>query len=131
VVDYLLDTTVLIDYLRGHPEVLERVQRLDREGRDLAICGISVAEVFAGLGPEDRTGAAETFAPLTYVDLSFDIARAAGEFQYAFARSSRAFKVTDLLIGTAALAHDATLLTDNVRDFPLPGLRVERLPSSR
>jgi predicted nucleic acid-binding protein len=36
-----------------------------------------------------------------------------------------------VLIGATALAQDASLLTNNVKDFPMPGLRVERLPSGR
>jgi tRNA(fMet)-specific endonuclease VapC len=131
VVDYLLDTTVLIDYLRGHQEVKDRIQYLDAGGRDLGTCAISIAELFAGLRAEDRDPAARTFAGLTFVDLSFEIARSAGAFQYDFARRGQVFKLTDLLIGAAALAHHAVLLTDNVRDFALPGLRVERLPATR
>ena len=68
---------------------------------------------------------------LKYLALSFDTARSAGGIQYVFAGRGQALKLTDVLIGAAALAHGAILLTDNVKDFPLPGLRVERLPSDR
>ena len=128
---YLFDTTVLIDYLRGHAEVRERVNVLAGEGDELAVCAISVAETFAGLRERDREATARFLANLRYVELSLDVAIAAGEYQYDFARRGRALKVTDLLIGAAALKHGAIVLTDNVKDFPLPGLRVERLPAGR
>ena len=128
---YLLDTTVIIDYERGHPEVRDRIEALAANGHDLAVCAVSVAEVFAGLREEDREATARFLSALRYVDLSFDVARAAGEYQQAFARRGVHLKVTDLLIAAAALAEDAILLTDNVRDFPLPGLEVERLPAGR
>ena len=54
VASYLLDTTVLIDYLRGHPGVIARLRALAEEGHELTVCAISVAEVFAGLRGEDR-----------------------------------------------------------------------------
>ncbi len=128
---YLLDTTVLIDYLRGHTEVRARFHALAEQGHELGICAISVAEVFAGLREKDREATASLLSTLKYLDLSFDVALAAGAFQYAFARRGQALKLADVLIGAAALAHNAILLTDNVKDFPLPGLQVERLPSGR
>ena len=128
---YLLDTTVLIDYLRGHTEVRARVHALAEQGHELGICAISVAEVSAGLRERDREAAASLLSTLKYLDLSFDVALAAGAFQYAFARRGQALKLTDVLIGAVALANNAILLTDNVKDFPLPGLQVERLPSGR
>lgn len=128
---YLLDTTVLIDYLRGHAEVRARLHALLEEGHELAVCAVSVAEVFAGLREKDRDATTRFLSTLKYFDLSFDVARVAGEYQYAFARRGRALKLTDVLIGATALAQDTSLLTNNVKDFPLPGLRVERLPSGR
>lgn len=129
--NYLLDTTVLIDYLRGHAEVRARLHALAEESHELSVCAISIAEVFSGLREEDREATAHFLSELKYFDLSFDIARASGEYRYASARRGQALKLTDLLIGATALAQEAILLTDNVKDFPLPGLRVERLPSGR
>ena len=128
---YLLDTTVLIDYLRGHAEVRARLDTLVEQGHELAVCAISVAEVFVGVREKDREATTRFLSTLEYFDLSFDVARAAGEFQYVFARRGQALKLTDALIGSAALAYGAILLTDNVKDFPLPSLQVERLPSDR
>ena len=53
VASYLLDTTVIIDYLRGHAEVRARLHHLTEQQHELAVCAISVAEVFAGLRGED------------------------------------------------------------------------------
>ena len=108
-----------------------RFHALVEQGHELGICAISVAEVFAGLREKDREATATLLSTLKYLDLSFDIALAAGAFQYTFARQGRALKLTDVLIGAAALASNAILLTANVKDFPLPGLQVERLLSGR
>ena len=131
VASYLLNTTVIIGYLRGHAEVRARLHALAEQQHELAVCAISVAEVFAGLRDEDREATALFLSTLAYFDVPFDIARASGELQYAFARRGQTLKLTDVLIGASALARDAILLTDNVKDFALPGLQVERLPSSR
>ena len=128
---YLLDTTVLIDYLRGNAEVRTRLRALTENGHQLCICAINVAELAAGLREEERVATERFLSALSYIDLTFDIAKTAGAYRYAFARRGTAYKITDLLIGAAAFAHDAVLLTDNVKDFQIPGLQVERLPSGR
>ena len=128
---YLLDSTVLIDYLRGNTEVRERLRTLTEDGHQLCICAINVAEIVAGLREEERAATERFLSALSYIDLTFDIAKTSGVYQHAFARRGEAYKITDLLIGAAALAHDAVLLTDNVKDFQIPGLQVERLPSGR
>lgn len=128
---YLLDTTVLIDYLRGHRAVRERVRALAEQGHELGVCAVSIAEVFAGVREGDSEAATAFLASLSYSGISFAVAKAAGEYQYQLARRGRALTLTDLLIGAAALAREAILLTNNVKDFPLPGLQVERLPTGR
>ncbi len=128
---YLLDSTVLIDYLRGNAEVRECLRVLTEDGHRLCICAINVAEIAAGVREEERVATERFLSALSYIDLTFDIAKASGEYRYAFARRGKAYKITDLLIAAAALAHDAVLLTDNVKDFQVPGLQVERLPSGR
>lgn len=128
---FLLDSTVLIDYLRGHPEVIARVQALANEGHNLGICAVNVAEVSAGMLEHEREVTERLLGWLEFLEISYETARAAGELQAELRRQGRKADLADTLIGTVALTNGSTLLTDNVKDFPLPGLQVERLPSSR
>ena len=45
--DYLLDTDWVIHYLNGHPEFVEKVDRLRNEG--LALSVVSLAELYEGV----------------------------------------------------------------------------------
>ena len=128
---FLLDSTVLIDYLRGHPEVIARVGALAEEGHDLGICAINVVEAFAGMLEHEREATERLLSWLELLDISFETARRAGQLQSELRRQGRKADTADTLIGTVALVNGATLLTANVKDFPLPGLQVERLPSGR
>lgn len=127
--NFLLDSTVLIDFLRGRQDVISRVQALEVEGHRLALCAINVAEVFGGMLEHERQTTERLLSSLHLYDISYGTARRAGEFQSQLRRTGRKADLADTIIGTVALERDATLLTANVRDFPLPGLRVEACPS--
>ena len=55
----LVDTSVLIDYLRGHPEAGEVLER-ERGEAPLHASEISRLEVLAGLGPAEESAYAGT-----------------------------------------------------------------------
>jgi predicted nucleic acid-binding protein len=46
--NYLFDTTVLIDHLRGQPAAVEPLTALAGEGHRLGVCCINIAELYAG-----------------------------------------------------------------------------------
>jgi len=128
---FLLDSTVLIDYLRGHSEVVAKLNALVSERQRLGVCAINVAEVYAGMRDPERDVTGAWLSSLAWFPISYQAASEAGERQGRLRGSGRTVDLADIMIGYVALAHDATLLTDNVRDFPIPGLRVERLPAVR
>ncbi len=50
---YLLDTTVIIDYLRGKDKTVKLIRKLFFEGSFLGCCPINVIEVYAGMKEKD------------------------------------------------------------------------------
>ena len=68
---WVLDSTVLIDYLRGRPTV-ERVSALAENGDLLATTAVNVEEIVRGLRPAEVGAATELFAGLEV--LSVDLA---------------------------------------------------------
>jgi tRNA(fMet)-specific endonuclease VapC len=127
--NYLLDTTVLIDYLRGRWPVVARLQELSAEGHMLLICAVNVAEVYSFVRPREEEATAEFLAGLTYVGIEREAGEMAGRWRMSLARQGVALHVPDALIGAVTRQEGAVLLTHNVRDFYLvPGLRMEQLP---
>ena len=49
--------TALIGHLRGRQEVVSLINGLASQGRQLGICGISLAELYSGLNPSERASA--------------------------------------------------------------------------
>ncbi|MGH2785589.1 MAG: type II toxin-antitoxin system VapC family toxin [Actinomycetota bacterium] len=117
----VLDTTVLIDILRGHPAAVDYV--LDLE--DVACCSeVTRVEVVRGLRSEERRSAERLFRQLRWAPVDEGISRAAGEFGRRLRRSHVGIGVADLIIAATAEHLDLPLATTNVKHFPMfRGLR--------
>lgn len=122
VANYLLDTTVLIDYLRGQQPAVLLLHRLAAEGHALQVTCVQVAELFSGLREEDRPRVEAFLESLQYLPISLDVAKQAGQYRLAFARQGRTLPLPDLLVAAAAQAEGATLITSNIRHFSVLGL---------
>ena len=126
----LLDTSVIIDalnYKRGRREFL--AQR-NQAGDILACCVISVAEVYAGMMPNEAEATNEFFQGLECIEISQEIARKAGCLKYEWGRKGITLNIPDAVIAATVLNLNLTLATDNARDFPMPELKLVALPSA-
>ena len=115
----VLDTTVLIDVLRGHRPALDYVRRLDAP----PFCSeVTRVEVLRGLRHREREAGEALMRAVRWTPLDEAIARRAGALGRTW-RRSHALAMADLVIGATALELGAELATSNVRHFPMfPGL---------
>jgi predicted nucleic acid-binding protein len=113
----LLDTTVLIDLLRGRKDRRELVAELVEGGLTLATAAINVGEVYAGMrrGEEARTEALLT--NLVIVPMTVEIARLAGKLKCEWARKGQTYSLPDMIVAATGMEHRAVLMTDNRKDF--------------
>lgn len=125
----LLDTTVLIDLLRGRPGARERLRRLQAAGDLPYACAIGVEEVTRGLRPREEPAAEALFRGLRIVPLGAEEGRRAGTWRRGFARRGRTLSQADCLVAAAALPIGGRLATGNPRDFPMAELTVEHWPA--
>ena len=117
--NYLLDTTVLVDFLNGRREIVDMVNSLSGHPNRLGVCCVSVAELYAGTNQEHRPAADRLISVLEYCDVSLAAAEEAGRYRYEFARKGIALSTADTLIAATAIDQDATLITANIKDFPM------------
>ncbi len=122
--DYLLDTNVLVLALRSVPKALDFLDALERRQEFAGISVVTRTEILAGMRPheEERTMALLDSLINLYVDEA--IADRAGRLIYQYARQGIQLSFPDALIAATALQHDLTLVTTNVKHFPMPDLRV-------
>jgi predicted nucleic acid-binding protein len=129
VATYLLDTSVIIDALNGKRSRSEFLLNLLRQGHLLACCSINVSEVYAGMRPKEEAATEEFLKSLAFYHVTWPVARMAGILKRDHARKGVTVTLADATIAAVAIAHEITLMTDNVRDFPMKELTLYSLPS--
>jgi len=115
---YVLDSTVIIDFVLGFEPGLAVVEQLFAQPQDLYVGEVVTCECLSKGAPEDVRVARNLLRALEYVTLSPDDAAWAGDKRrQAITAGRRTPSTTDALV--AALAHSlgATVVTRNVRDF--------------
>lgn len=123
----VLDSTVLIDYLRGRPAV-GRVTALRGAGDVPATTAINVEEIVRGLRPAETDSARRLFSGLVVLPIGAPAAWQAGEWRRDHAARGVTLWQADCLIAAAVLSNGGSLMTGNPKDFPMPGLSVEHWP---
>ncbi len=123
----LLDSTVLIDALRGRPAA-ERIRQLRRDGIQPWVCAVSVEEVWRGLRPDEKAAAQRLFNGLRLARLGTQEGQRAGTWRRDHARRGVTLHQADCLVAAAAIGIRAPLATANIADFPMPELTVEHWP---
>jgi len=123
----LLDTTVLIDALRGRAAA-DRVRSLRREGTVPYVSAINIEEVVRGLFPTEEGDANRLFHGLRIAPLGHREGERAGRWRREFAAGGITLSQADCLIAAAAMGVEGRLATGNPDHFPMPQLRVEHWP---
>lgn len=121
---YLLDTTVLIDLSKRFEPTTSGVRALIEARHEIALCAVTVAEFYSGLGITERTYWDIFISKLPYWDISRSAATRAGVDRADFRRRGRTFTTTDSLLAALARERNAILVTSNERDFPMDDLQV-------
>jgi hypothetical protein len=117
----LLDTSVLIDFLRGHAAAVTLLSELEEPALSSEICRV---EVFQGLRPNEEALAAQLFALIEWISVVEPIANRAGELGRRWRPSHSGIGAADLIVAATAELTDASLLTLTVKHFPMmTGLR--------
>jgi predicted nucleic acid-binding protein len=128
VASVLLDTTVLIDLLRGRADARSRLEALRQAGDTPHVCAINVEETVRGLFPREQDAARRLFAGLRVAPLGTAEGWQAGEWRRESAARGRTLTQADCLIAAAAHGLGGRLVTGNPRDFPMVEVAVERWP---
>jgi predicted nucleic acid-binding protein len=125
----LVDTTVVIDVLRGREGARRRLAELRAAGDVACVCAITVEETYRGLRGREHEAAQRLFGGLRIVPLGTPEGRRAGEWRGDYAQRGRTLAQADCLIAAAAATAGGRLATGNPRDFPMPELRLEHWPA--
>lgn len=123
----LLDSTILIDYLRGRAAI-GRVRSLRDRGDDPCTTGINIEEIVRGLRAAETAAARQLVDGLEIVPIDATDGWQAGTWRREFAARGTTLWQADCLIAAVTRRVGARLATGNPKDFPMPGLEVDHWP---
>jgi tRNA(fMet)-specific endonuclease VapC len=125
---HLLDTNTVLDYFRAKGNVAANI--LTAAPGEIALAAITAYEIWVGVlgsqNPQRRqTQFEQLLAEVGVVPFDATVGRRAAELRRSLERRGEGIGPLDTLIAATALAHGATLVTRNVREFGrVPGLDV-------
>jgi hypothetical protein len=111
----LLDTSVLIDYLRGVENAKAVIERVESGNLDGFVSAVTVAEIYASLDESDKSETVLIEALLslfTTVPLDYKVAKKAGEL-----RNKSGVLLPDCIIAATAVTLECKVWTMNIKDF--------------
>ena len=112
----LLDTSVLIDVLRGSQPAVEWLASL----QEVPSCSeLTRAEVLSGVRSPERARTDRLLGSLRWVAVDEPISRRGGELGRRYRRSHQGLSIVDFLIAGTAQLVDAELATANIRHYPM------------
>lgn len=126
---YLLDTNICIYIINEQPAQV--LQRLIQAGRDsLAISTVTVAELAFGVAkstrPDSRAKLENFLSKFPILDWDQDAAWVYSNVRKTLEAKGQRIGERDLLLACQALALDATMVTNNTREFErVEGLKLE------
>ena len=111
----LLDSDILIDYLRGLSAARNYFKSVDAA----AISVVSVTELVSGArNDEEEAAMNELFSTMHMIGIDETIAREAGRLRRQFLRSHNV-ETADALIAATSILHRLQLVTLNRRHYPM------------
>jgi predicted nucleic acid-binding protein len=119
----VVDTSVLIAYLKGVPDARDAVMEPVVSG-DVAASVLTRVEIEGGMRSGERGAVAQLMGALRLVPVSDPIAARAGEYLRQYRRSHQGIEVVDYVIAATADVMGVEVATLNVKHFPMfEGLR--------
>ncbi len=115
----VVDTSVLIDHLRGDERAVRRLRAAVEGGDELWSVAVVRTEILAGARPEEQPAITGLLDRLRWVDVTVDLADSAGRLAARFLRSHQGVDTVDYLVAACVQKLGAELLTLNVRHFPM------------
>jgi predicted nucleic acid-binding protein len=95
-----LDTTVLIDNLRGNPAARRAVVRASERGERMACSVVTKVEILGGIRAHEEADVREFFATFEWIDVDDKIAELAGATANRFMRSYPGVGAIDYIIAS-------------------------------
>lgn len=120
----LLDTSFLIDVLRGRNRRKEQLKDLLNAGHTLSTTALNVAEIYVGMRLHEQRETEVLLGQLECHELTGRAARMGGAFVSQWGQRGRTLQLPDALVAAISIENQCVLVTDNRKDFPMPEVQL-------
>jgi predicted nucleic acid-binding protein len=127
----LLDTSFIIDLMRGKKSAVEKIMMLEAESLATHIASPSIFELFVGISLtkkplSEKKKIMDVLESWGTLSLDFESASRGGVIHGQLINEGQVIDPEDSMIAAIALVNDETLLTKNTKHFNrIPGLKIE------
>jgi predicted nucleic acid-binding protein len=118
----LLDSTILIDVLRGDDESLRLLDEAASAGHELTVSAMNLGEVYGGMRRGEEAFTHEFLQRMICFPVTSSIAERAGRIKNDAARKGKTVGLADMIIAVTALEYGLAVVTDNRKDFLIAGV---------
>jgi len=119
---YLLDSDVIIAYLRGLEQAVDFVNNLLRDGAMMGCCSVNVTEIYAGMRKKERNITEKLINSLRFFPANLGTAKFAGDMIRDLRSKGKTLTLADAIIAAVAIQNDLILATYNKRHYAMPGI---------
>ncbi len=124
---YLLDTTAIIDHLRGKEEITSFLKASGEGGERVGCCCINITETYTGMKKHEEKKTDQFIQSLHYLPVTHEISRLAGRLKNRYAQKGITLGTCDMIIAATAITYRVTLVTANARHYPLSQLKIREM----
>ncbi len=127
-----LDTNIIIDFLRQKPAIVEKINKIQKEGLELSTTTITTFELFKGIfrkGNDEETRSLKGFLTNIFI-LNFDFQSSIKSAQIFedLRKKGELIDPLDMEIASIAITNNEPLLTNNLSHFKrIPELKLLEL----
>ena len=118
----VLDTSVVVDLLRGN---VADESVLDPIREPVMISTVTVHEVLVGLKDGEAALTDAVLGSFALIPVGAAEAALSAQWRKAYRSRGLTLKLADTVIAATAAIRNVPLSTGNVKDFPMPELRIE------
>lgn len=130
VILYMLDTDACIALIKNRPEAM-RIRLAQLSPEEVGVSSIVAAELWFGVSlsqkkKQNESALKDFFEYATVLNWPYEACPLYGQIRTDLQKKGTPIGAMDLLIASHALLLDATLVTNNTKEFNrIPGLKVE------
>ena len=122
---FLVDSDIIIWYLKGRDKEVQLLEELSEKG-ELFTSVVTIAEIRAGLTKDAKKIIRELKNIFKPLDITEEIAELTGEFKQKYK-----LDIADMFIAATAVVNKLTLVTYNKKHFSMPQIKLYSVSTPR